>query len=208
MTLYSEIKAFVKTLGRINDTSEDSAIAALADQSYRKWCRKLQIMGAPALRSTATITIVAATQDYALATDFDVFVENSVRYYTSGSTDFTIIPIVKDPDAALFEAMDQAFQPLACRVIAGATGATRKLRLLPSFSDTGKVVSYAYWKQPAQISASSTAIEVPELADAVAFDVLAGLVDYTRDNNASNQQINYLGRAKTAFNEVLGTLIA
>lgn len=205
MTTYAEILAFVKSVGRIVDTSFDTVIGNLINQSYRKYCRRLQSLSAPGMRGTATFAIVDGQQDYDLESDFDALIDNSVRYYTDGETDYRLLQVVSGPDAELWEAMDEAYSPQACRVVAGSTGTQRKMRLLPAFSETGKTVAYSYWKRPATLSSGST-LELPELSDAVAWDTLAALVDFTRDANAGSQQVNYLGRAKAAYQEALGTL--
>jgi hypothetical protein len=206
VTTYDAILAFIKRKRRIpsTETQFDSEIADDINTAYRLYCRRLQSLGAPGLRGTATFAIVADQQDYNLASDFDVLIDNSVRYYTSGSTDFQILDIVSGPSAELWDSIPEGYAPLACRVIAGSTGTQRKLRLLPAFSETGKTVAYAYWKRPATLSAGVT-LELPELSDAVAWSAVAGSFNYFRDDNTSGVQVA-LAQAKAAFNEALGTL--
>lgn len=205
MTTYNEILAFVKGIARIPDTTQDTNLGLLINESNRRLCRKLQSRGAPAMRLTATFAVVAGTQDYDLAADFDVLIDNSVRYYTTGEEDYQILNIVSGPDAELWESLEEASTPLACRVIAGSTGTQRKLRIMPLSRESGKSITYAYWKRPAALTAGST-LPVPELSDAIAWDVLASTPDIFRDANSSSQQQVWISRARSSFNELLGTL--
>lgn len=205
MTTFAEILAFVKGIGRIPDTTQDTNLGLLINESNRRFYRKLQSRGSPAARSTATFAVVAGTQDYDLAEDFDVLIDNSVRYYTSGEEDYRILDIVSGPDAELWESMQETSAPMACRVIAGSAGTSRKLRIMPLSQQSGKSISYAYWTRPATLTVGST-LGIPELSDAIAYDVLASTPDIFRDANSSSQQQVWLARSKASFNEVLGTL--
>lgn len=207
MTSHDLILAFVKRQRRIPtaDTTYDTVIADTMNSAYGIYCRRLQSLGAPGMRGTATFPIVALTRDYGLASDFDVLIDDSVRYYTTGTTNYRVLQIVSGTDAELWDAMQSTISPLACRVIAGATGTARKLRLLPAFTESGTTVAYAYWKKPATLAAG-VVLELPELGDAVGWNCVANSYDYFRDDDGARGQDMALARAKASYTEALGTL--
>lgn len=193
MTTFADILAFVKSQARITTTSEDENLGYLINQSYLSFCRSNQW---PGLRKTASFSATGGTQNYILASDFDRLILDGVRYYTTGSTDYKILPVEIQPDAEIWDAMQATYDPLACCVVPDTTSGTqRKMRLLPNFTATGKTVEYAYYKKPAALS-GSVVLELPELCPAIAWDVLASNKDFARDTDTS--QAVYLERARRA----------
>ncbi len=207
MTTYAEILAFVKRQRRIasSDTQYDSVIGDAINSAYQTYCRRLQSLQAPGMRAASSFAVAAETQDYDLPADFDVLIDNSPRFYTTDDTDYTLIQVVSGPNAELWESMQSTYSPQACRVIAGSTGTQRKLRLLPAFTQTGITVAYAYLKRPATLSGSDV-LELPELADAVAWNAIANTFAYFRDADDGPGLQMALARAKSSYLEVLGTL--
>lgn len=208
----TDIITFVKRQRRIppSDTEYDQLITDDATSAYQQYCRRLQqIPGHPGLRNTATFAVVGGTQDYNLATNFDRLIDDSVRYYNPDEDNPipVILTIVNGPDAEIWESMGETYSPAACRVIPGATGDTRKLRLLPDFTQDGYEIAYAYWKRPV-IAAVGDALEIPELEDAIKWNAVSNSYDYFRDERSGNSQNRADLRAREAFKQVLGLYLS
>lgn len=205
---FTTILDFVKRQRRIPaaDTQYDQFITDDINSCYQQYCRRLQQPpGHPAIRATSTITTIAGTQDYALPANFDRLIDESVQYYNAALDDPSkvVLEIVNGPDAELWETLYETIDPIACRVIAGATGNERKLRLMPAFTQGSYTVSFAYWKRPATLTTGSV-LEIPELEDAVSWNALSNSYDYFRDEKSGNSQSRADLRAREAFKQVLG----
>lgn len=156
------------------------------------------------------LAIVAGTQNYNLPANFDRMIDESVQYAPSGSTyGKTILPIVSGPDAEIWEAAaaDATYAPQVCRIV-GADAATPtllQLRLLPDFTETGGTVSFSYWKKPATLTTGVT-LEVPQLADAVAWNAISNSYDYFRDDKAGKSQMRADARARECYLQAIGLL--
>ncbi len=202
MTTLLEVVTFIKLQLRITSTSEDNWLEQSINHSQLRYARRKQW---PQLRATGTFTVDATpTQSYALATDFDRLIDGGVRYYLNSNTQI-FLDEVSQNDAELYRGLNSVTTPAACQVIAGTTGATKKLQLLPTFTETGKVVEYGYLKKPATLSADADVLALPELDEAICFDVCSLYMDYIRDNG--NLGAIYAARAKRCYFDALSTMI-
>ncbi len=210
MTTFNEILAGVKLIRRIPsaDTQYDSLITLHANSTYEVYCRKLQQSGAANMRVVGTpLAIVGGTQNYNLPANFDRMIDESVQYQFNATVyGKVILPVVSGPDAEIWEAFGSFnYAPRACRIIASteATFTPLKLRLLPSFTETGGTVSFSYWKKPATLAAGVT-LELPQLADAVMWNCISNSYDYFRDNGNETSQARADARARESYKEALG----
>lgn len=202
MTTFLEVLNFVKTQLRIDttNTSEDTFLKQTINYSQLRYARRRQW---PQLRDTGTITTTSA-QSYDLESDFDILIDGGVRYYTATNSQIFLQEVAQN-DAELWRGMSSVITPQACQVISGTTGATKKLQLLPTFTETGKTVEYAYLKKPATMTADADVLALPELAEAIAFDTCSNYMDWSRDT--SNQAERYAMRANDAYKRALATCI-
>lgn len=212
MTTFSEILAFVKLNRRIpsGDTQYDSLITGHANSSYEVYCRKLQQLGDPNMRVVGTpLAIVGGTQNYNLPANFDRMIDESVQYQFNATVyGKTILSIVSGPDAEIWEAFtDSSYAPQACRIVSAVSPATSplQLRLLPNFTETGGTVAFKYWKKPTALAAGVT-LELPQLADAVAWNCISNSYDYFRDTDGATSQSRADARARESYREALGLI--
>jgi len=203
MTTLGAILTFIKLQLRIIGTNEDAWITQSINYSQLRYARRKQW---PQLRTTATFTTTSA-QTYDLATDFDIPIDGGFRYYISTVTSSTILlTLVSGNDAEMWRAIYvPASDPSACQVIAGTTGASKKLALLPTFTETGIVVTYDYLKKPATLTVSGDVLTLPELSEAIAFDVCSLYMEWSRDT--SGQAQSYAMRAKRSYFDACATCI-
>jgi hypothetical protein len=212
MTTHDQILAFVKLNRRIPsaDTQYDALITGHMNSTYEVYCRKLQQRGDPNMRVVGTpLAIVGGTQNYNLPANFDRMIDESVQYQFNATVyGKKILPIVSGPDAEIWEAFTNFnYAPQACRIVASASASFSplQLRLLPSFTETGGTVSFSYWKKPATLAAGVT-LELPQLADAVAWNCISNSYDYFRDTDGTTSQSRADARARESYKEALGLI--
>ncbi len=189
------ILAFIKGQARITNTAYDAQISLNIAYSYQRFAsRRLW----PGLRVTNTFTTTTA-QSYAIGAVGVIgrLYDDSVKYDYSATTGTgRVLDVVNNDQAEVWASLEPVVAPYACSVIAGSTGETKMLALWPTFTETGKVVSYTYQKD-ATITSFSDVLDLPELAYAVAFDVLSLDKDLQRDNDAA--QADYSARSRRAY---------
>jgi hypothetical protein len=212
MNTHDQILAFVKLNRRIPsaDTQYDALITGHMNSTYEVYCRKLQQLGEPNMRVVGTpLAIVGGTQNYNLPANFDRMIDESVQYqYSATAYGKVILPLVWGPDAEIWEtATTTVYAPQACRIVASTavTFTPLQLRLLPNFTETGGTVAFSYWKKPAALAAGGT-LELPQLADAVAWNCISNSYDYFRDTDGTTSQARADARARESYKEALGLI--
>ncbi len=207
MTTLLEVLNFVKNQVRIplTSTNEDTWLKQAINESQLSFARRKQW---PQLRATGTFTTTSA-QSYDLETDFETLLDGSIRYYygstptTDSATSF--LTMVSQNNAELYRGLPQGSDPIACQVIAGTTGASKKLILLPDFTNTGATVEYGYIKKPAELTLDADVLALPELSEAIAWDVCSQYMNWLRDKTAAGA--NYYSRSRRCYFDALATII-
>lgn len=205
MTTFLEVLDFVKTQLRIDttNTSEDTLLKQTINYSQLRYARRWQW---PQLRATGTFT-TTSDQSYDLEEDFDILLDESIRYYYLATTTDAaqFLTMVSRNDAELWRGLPQGSDPKACQVIAGDSGDEKKLLLLPDFTNTGATVEYGYLRKPATMVDDDDVLELPQLAEAIVFDTCSNYMDWSRDT--SSQSERYAQRAYDSYKRALATCI-
>lgn len=198
-----DILTFIKANGRISSTDENELLVSQVNESYLRLARKKPW---PTLRTLGTITTVQGQQNYDLPVDFDRLYENSVRYDTANPNpqwnQGWILPIVSGPDAEVWEALVSQYVPGSVRIVQGSVN-PKALRLLPYFDATPVQVSFVYYRKPATLATDGDALEVADLCEAIAWDVLNSERAYSRDDS---MMAFFADRAKRSYYSAMSTL--
>lgn len=204
MTTFAQVLAAIKAMARITSTDRDTQLGIAINESRRALLGKDFF---PQTRTAATQVLTASTQDYALPSDFSQFADESLVIYETGTTNYRPLTLVSEPDADLWDQMAEGYDPMAVQVIAGATTGARKMRLMPSFTNTSLTMSYVYWAHPADISGSD-AVGSPNICDAIMWDVLVGDNAWERDlkQGAMNAEY-YLAKRRDAWNRARAEML-
>lgn len=203
MTTFTETLTFIKAQARITSTDQDTRLGYAINEARRTVLGKDFF---PQSRTAATQVLTAGTQDYALPADFNIIAEDSLVVYTTGTTYYSPVIVTQQPDADLWEAFQSGALPGAAQIIKGTANGLRKLRLMPNFTATGQTLGYVYWAHPADVSGSEV-LGSPDLCDAVAWSVLAGDKDYSRDNGNGQVQADYQLRYQSALKRFRSSLL-
>lgn len=203
MQTLGDILTFIKANGRISSTDENSLLVAQVNESYLRLARKKPW---PSLRTLGTLTTVQGQQNYNLPANFDRLYENSIRYDTGNPSpqwaQGWVLPIVSGPDAEVWEALWTRFAPGAVRIVEG-TGGLKALRLMPYFDATPVQISFVYYKKPAVLVNDADILEVTDLCEAIAWDVLNSQRAYSRDDSMMSF---FADRAKRSYYSAMSTL--
>lgn len=208
MQSYTDIFNFVTALSRQGVSGQLTTLLPLwINESYQRLYNR-NVAGWPSCRLTGTFTTTGDQQTYTLPTNFQSLVENSVQYYESTNTTgpYGYLPIIRGVDAELYDEFATQTDPVACTVISGADGLRRYLKLLPNFTNSSRLITYAYYRKPNQSLTTGVVLDVPELASAVAWDVLASNKDFFRDTNDASQA-QYVARSEQAYRIALRTTL-
>lgn len=206
MQTYTDIVNFCTAYSRSVGDDFTTMLPYWINESYQRVYNR-NVGGWPSQRATGTLTTTTA-QNYPLPANFQRLVDNSVRYYETTNEDgpYQILPIEVGQDAEIWESFATQTDPLACRVVSGADGNRRYLRLMPVFTNEGRYLSYAYFKKANQSLTSTTILDVPELCSAVAWDVMANNQTFFRD--MKNGAINYYAQKyEEAYKTALRTTL-
>lgn len=206
MQTYTDIVNFVTAQSRAIGSDITTLLPYWINESYQRIYNR-NPAGWPSQRATGTFTTTSA-QNYSLPTNFRNLIENSVLYYESTNEDgpYQTLEIVRGDDGEIWEQFETQLDPVACRIISGADGNRRLLRLLPAFTNTDRLITYAYQRKPNQSLSSTTILDVPELASAVAWDVLATNKQYFRDTKNMTSQF-YITQREEAYKTALRTTL-
>lgn len=199
MTL-TEIQTFVKARYKESTTELDSLITSLANEGMTYYCRKARFPQMEVLGATFSTT--AGVEAYATSANFDRMIQNSIRYDVNAASNGRIIPMVTDSELEYYRGLNETGAPLAAALAAPTSGATFRVVLYPSFTETAKVVEYDYMKLPTALSAGSNSLEVPALDYAVCYYVLKGVAEYHDDDKraamfAREERNHWLTATKT-----------
>lgn len=202
MTLL-EIKNFVKTEFRESLSELDTLIlnranAAISFYSRLGNWRQLKVIG-------ATITTTTA-QSYDLPATFDRLLRDSVRYDTSSTTRGRTLESINDERFEAFNALGPTGAPMACMAGPKSGSTAFQLYLLPTFTETGKTITYDYIKKPLALSANTDSTQVPELDFAVCYTIIQGLAAAHEDYEAaryysSEARAQYLNAVRSIAGE-------
>lgn len=175
----AELISNIKTRYKQNTTALDTLIGSWIDEGYRVIARKFPWKQ---LIKSVTLPLTAGTEEYILPSDWFRMVPNSVLYYQDASNvspDYPGTPLLEiaSNQVGYYSALVQFTWPTIYAITSSSTAPGRmNLYVGPPFSQTGSVLLYQYYYQPAAYG--ETAGDVPEVSDYLMYYTLARLAGY------------------------------
>lgn len=197
---------YVKADQRINGTEQDTNLLAWLNKNWVRRTRGRQY--SQLLVEGTTFTTTSGTYRYNLPSDFWRLVPNSVQYDVSSTYAGRPLPDVNLQAAEAWRLQDQSSTPSVCIVVgAGTASPSKRLELLPSFTEGSKVVSYDYIAQATTFASTASTAQVPQLLEVVAYDTIADYLRYIKaDQNEitdARQQAEVLYREANRANSLV-----
>jgi hypothetical protein len=198
-----EILTYVKQIVRETSTSLDTVLLAWLNKNLVQRTRGRGY--AQLLVEATTFTTTAGTVNYAVPANFFKLVPNSVKYGIQAQGYYSLLPDVDMSAAEAWMMSGTGSDPQVCILVAGGTNSpTRQLQLLPPFSNSGQVCTYDYYAYASTFTSTASTMQVPELAEVLAYDVAA---DYAIYHKRFDEAEDYRKQAKGLYQQANRSLI-
>ena len=184
MSTLATLRQNVKDLYRETSTALDSFIDLRLNQAYMTavmrppYWRQLLVVG-------ASFPTTAGTETYPTSSDFNRIVPNSMLYYQNTATSGFSLRDIDYEVAQPYKIVNQGIIPQLAFVVAGTSGSSKRIQLIPPFTDPSGTVTYDYYKFPSTMAATDSPA-VAELETFITYKALADLAMWHKDMDGAD----------------------
>lgn len=208
LTSTDQILAFVKQEYQgLGGTSNDIYVLSLISKNYYQ--RSQLFPYKERIVQNAAFTTSSTNQTYALSSDFDRLVPDSVRYGVTSGTGSSVppdgyyLPEVPFEQREFYRGAYTNSDPQWCTVVGSTASNGRALYLFPQFTNSGSVVTYDYYTRASSLGSSAT-LPIQSLGYVVAYDTLK---DWAIHEKNQQRRDEYAAMAKESWRSVFTSIL-